>query len=84
MPKKPKSTKAKTRKGICYSKNIVRKEKKDKNAPKRPMSAFFCYQKVRRPMLAKENPKLGNKQIVSVHLLFNTSVENVRGVEGLE
>ncbi len=30
------------------------------------MSAFFCYQKVRRESLIKENPKMDNKKVVSV------------------
>jgi hypothetical protein len=40
---------------------------KDKDAPKRPMSAFFCYQKARREALKKEQPKLSNTEIVSVY-----------------
>jgi hypothetical protein len=51
---------------------IEKKEKKhrkhkDKDAPKRPMSAFFCYQKARREALKKEQPKLSNTEIVSVY-----------------
>ena len=42
------------------------KKEKDKNAPKKPISAFFCYQKFRREALKKENPKLNNKDLVSV------------------
>ena len=37
---------------------------KDKNAPKKPRSAFFCYQMERRPKLGKEQPSLGNKDII--------------------
>lgn len=49
---------------------IDKKEKKhrkpkDKDAPKRPMSAFFCYLKARRDALKKEQPALSNTQIVS-------------------
>ncbi len=42
------------------------KKTKDENAPKRAMSAFFCYQKTRREALTKENPSMDNKKIVSV------------------
>ncbi len=42
------------------------KKEKDKNAPKKPISAFFCYQKTRREGLKKEDPKLDNKQLVAV------------------
>ena len=41
------------------------KAKKDKNAPKRAISAFFFYQKERRESLKKEQPSLDNKQIIS-------------------
>ena len=42
------------------------KKEKDKDAPKKPISAFFCYQKTRREALKKEQPALDNKQVVSV------------------
>ncbi len=42
------------------------KKEKDKDAPKKPISAFFCYQKTRRENLKKEDPKLDNKQLVAV------------------
>lgn len=45
---------------------IAFKKEKDKSAPKKPISAFFCYQKTRREAIKKENPKLNNKEIVSV------------------
>jgi hypothetical protein len=41
------------------------KAKKDKNAPKRAISAFFFYQKERREPLKKEQPQLDNKQLIS-------------------
>ena len=41
------------------------KAKKDKDAPKRAISAFFFYNKERRPLLAKEQPSLNNKEIIS-------------------
>ena len=44
---------------------VVKKEK-DKDAPKKPIGAFFCYQKSRREGLKKEDPKLTNKEIISV------------------
>jgi len=34
--------------------------KKDKDAPKKPMPPFFCYQKHRRANLMAENPSAGN------------------------
>jgi len=40
--------------------------KKDKNAPKKPMSPFFCYQAVRRAALKAEQPTLNNTDIIKV------------------
>lgn len=40
------------------------KAKKDKDAPKRAISAFFFYNQERRPKLIKEQPKLDNKEII--------------------
>lgn len=33
-----------------------KRQKKHKDAPKKPMSAFFCYQQARREALKKEAP----------------------------
>lgn len=41
------------------------KAKNDKDAPQRAFSAFFFYNKERRPLLAKEQPSLNNKEIIS-------------------
>ena len=41
------------------------KAKKDKDAPKRAISAFFFYNKERRETLKKEQPSLDNKQIIA-------------------
>ena len=41
------------------------KAKKDKDAPKRAISAFFFYNKERRETLKKEQPDLDNKQIIA-------------------
>lgn len=41
--------------------------KKDKNAPKKPMSAFFCYQQARRASLKQESPELNHKDIIRVN-----------------
>lgn len=41
------------------------KTKKDKNAPKRAISAFFFYNQERRESLKKEQPNLSNKEIIS-------------------
>jgi len=42
----------------------AKRAKKDKNAPKKPMSAFFCYQTQRRKDLKNEQPNLNHKDIV--------------------
>eukprot|EP01022_Parablepharisma_sp_SALTPOND_P030092 TRINITY_DN752_c1_g1_i1.p3 TRINITY_DN752_c1_g1~~TRINITY_DN752_c1_g1_i1.p3 ORF type:complete len:286 (+),score=27.95 TRINITY_DN752_c1_g1_i1:1078-1935(+) len=42
------------------------KKAKYKDAPKKPISAFFCYQKMRRENIKKENPKMNNKELVAV------------------
>ena len=41
-----------------------KKAKKDPNAPKKPMSPFFCYQHVRRPKIKAENPTISNTDII--------------------
>lgn len=41
------------------------KAKKDKEAPKRAISAFFFYNQERRETLKKEQPNLTNKEIIS-------------------
>ena len=41
-----------------------KKQKKDKDAPKRAISAFFFYNQERREKLKKEKPELGNKEII--------------------
>ena len=40
--------------------------KKDKDAPKKPMPPFFCYQKGRRENLKAENPTADNTQLIKV------------------
>lgn len=40
--------------------------KKDKDAPKKPMSPFFCYQAVRRPQIKTDKPTLNNNEIIKV------------------
>ena len=42
-----------------------RRTKKDKNAPKKALSPFFCFLKVRRETLTKENPELSNKEKIT-------------------
>jgi len=42
------------------------KRKKDPNAPKKPMSAFFCFQMARRQALKGEAPDLNHKDIIKV------------------
>lgn len=42
----------------------ARKSKKDKDAPKRAISAFFFYNKQRRETLVKEQPNLNNKELI--------------------
>ena len=41
-----------------------RREKKDKDAPKKAISAYFFYIKERRDSITKEQPNLTNKEIV--------------------
>lgn len=47
-------------------KNKKEKRKKDPNAPKKPMSAFFCFQMARRQGLKGEAPGLNHKDIIKV------------------
>eukprot|EP00829_Urostomides_striatus_P003332 TRINITY_DN13743_c0_g1_i1.p1 TRINITY_DN13743_c0_g1~~TRINITY_DN13743_c0_g1_i1.p1 ORF type:complete len:150 (+),score=100.97 TRINITY_DN13743_c0_g1_i1:15-464(+) len=58
MPKGVKDTK---KPAPARSKGI----KKDKNAPKKPMTAYFWYMKTRREDLKKEKPDLNHKEIIS-------------------
>ena len=51
---------------VIDKKDKKQKKHKDKDAPKRPMTAFFCYLKARRDLLKKEKPNLPNTEIVSV------------------
>ncbi|MCQ2818075.1 MAG: HMG-box domain-containing protein [archaeon] len=44
---------------------VKHQHKKDKNAPKRAISAFFFYNQERRPILKKEKPSLSNTEIIS-------------------
>ena len=53
--------------------------KKDKNAPKKPMSPFFCYQAVRRATLKAEQPTLNNTDIIKVSKL-TTNPQNCPGL----
>lgn len=39
--------------------------KKDKNAPKKPMAPFFCYQAKRRPEIKAATPEISNNDIIS-------------------
>ena len=43
-----------------------RRAKKDKNAPKRPISAYFFYNQERRLTLKKEQPTLDHKDLIRV------------------
>ena len=49
---------------MAKGKKKDKKAKKDKDAPKKAISAFFFYNKERRPILKKEQPSLDNKQII--------------------
>lgn len=46
----------------------IKKEKRKKraDAPKKPMSAFFCFQMARRAGLKVEAPELNHKDIIKV------------------
>ncbi len=65
---------------------VAKRKQKDKNAPKKPMSAFFCYQQARREPLKKEAPELDHRDIIKVilSLTFQLSIENERGMERYE
>lgn len=45
---------------------VKKRVKRDKEAPKKPMSPFFCYQAVRRPLLKLEQPTLNNTEFIKV------------------
>ena len=47
-----------------FSGKKLKKDKKDKEPPKRPISAFFFYTKERRDTLKKEQPNLDNKCLI--------------------
>ena len=49
---------------MAKGKKKDKKAKKDKDAPKKAISAFFFYNKERRPILKKEQPNLDNKEII--------------------
>jgi hypothetical protein len=57
---KPKATKAPEK-----AEKKTRK-KREPDAPKKPMSAFFWYQQARRADLKKEKPELGHKEVIVV------------------
>lgn len=42
------------------------RKKKDADAPKKPMSAFFWYQQSRRAILKTEKPELNHKEVIVV------------------
>jgi len=68
MPKKISSKKSKVVKGKSSKKaksDRKQRKNKDKNAPKRALSAFFCYLQWRRSTLKKEQPSLSNTEIIS-------------------
>ena len=44
--------------------NTKKRGKKDKNAPKRPISAYLFYNQERREKLKKEKPNLDNKELI--------------------
>lgn len=45
-----------------------RRVKKDKDAPKKPMPPFFCYQKHRRNLIKAEHPTWENTLLIKVSL----------------
>ena len=50
------------------AKGQKKRVKKDKDAPKKPMPPFFCYQKLRRDILKGEKPTADNTQLIKVSL----------------
>jgi hypothetical protein len=45
------------------------RKKRDVDAPKKPMSAFFWYQQARRSILKAEKPELSHKDTIKVSIL---------------
>ena len=43
---------------------LKKRSKKDKDAPKRPLSAYFFFIQERRETLKKEKPNLDNKELI--------------------
>jgi len=57
-------TKAEATPPVKTGRVVKKKVKKDKNAPKKPMSPFFCYQHVRRSQIKLEDPDISNNDII--------------------
>ena len=53
---------------------LKKRVKKDKDAPKKPMSPFFCYQAVRRATLKTEQPTLNNTETIKVSSVCTKTV----------
>ena len=53
---------------VVEVKQHKKRVKKDKDAPKKPMPPFFCYQKSRRDNLKVEMPNADNTQLIKVSL----------------
>ena len=51
-------------KGKDKKEKKTKRAKKDKDAPKRALSAYFFYNQERRDSLKKEKPELNNKEII--------------------
>ena len=51
-------------KGKDKKEKKTKRAKKDKDAPKRALSAYFFYNQERREKLKKEKPNLDNKEII--------------------
>ena len=58
-----------------------KRQKKPKDAPKKPMSAFFCYQQARRDPLKREAPELNHKDIIKVRKNINLADSRVKSIE---
>lgn len=73
----PKVEKPAPAKEVKPAKDQKKRVKKDKDAPKKPMSPFFCYQSTRRPVLKAEQPTLENTKLIKVSSLLLTSPDYV-------
>lgn len=66
VAKATKAAPAKKAEPKVEAKGQKKRVKKDKDAPKKPMPPFFCYQKLRRDILKGEKPTADNTQLIKI------------------